>query len=253
MSGTVLVAYQWAPSAQGTLVTESGQVDASRATVGLSDSDHVAIEFARGLADQAGARLVALGVGPEAVSAGLATKAVASRGPDEVVVVRDATPTTISVAQALAAQASGMDDLVALVLGDASNDHGTRMVPGVVAGLLGRPLLADVRSVTLGEPATVVTKFAGGTQTLQAYGTLVVQVAPDAVKPRVPGMRDILAAAKKPVQVVDVSASIDNAGVTPISVSPVQPPSRGGRVITADTPAAAVAQLVNELSQAGVL
>ena len=61
MSGTVLVAYQWAPSAQGTLVTESGQVDASRATVGLSDSDHVAIEFARGLADQAGARLVALG------------------------------------------------------------------------------------------------------------------------------------------------------------------------------------------------
>jgi electron transfer flavoprotein alpha/beta subunit len=66
-------------------------------------------------------------------------------------------------------------------------------------------------------------------------------------------MRDILAAAKKPVQVVDVSASIDNAGVTPISVSPVQPPSRGGRVITADTPAAAVAQLVNELSQAGVL
>lgn len=253
MPGTVLVGYQWAPSAQGTVITPLGEVDASRATVGLSEADQVAIEFARNLADQAGARLVAIGVGPDAVSSGLAVKAVASRGPDEVVVVADATPTTTSVAAALAAQADAADGLVAVVLGDASNDHGTRMVPALVAGRLGRPLLADVRSISLGEPATAVTRFAGGAQTVQASGPLVVQVSPDAVKPRVPGMRDILAAAKKPVQVVSAPARCATSAVTSVSVAPIRPPARGAHVIVADKPAEAVAQLVSELSQAGVL
>jgi electron transfer flavoprotein beta subunit len=253
MPGTVLVGYQWAPSAQGTVVTPLGEVDVSRATLGLSEADQVAIEFARGLADQAGARLVAVGVGPDVVSSGLAVKGVASRGPDEVVVVHDATPTTTSVAAALAAQADAVDGLVAIVLGDASNDHGTRMVPALVAGLLGRPLLADVRSISLGEPAVAVTRFAGGAQTVQVSGPLVVQVSPDAVKPRVPGMRDILGAAKKPVQVVEAPAQVATSAATSLSVAPIRPPVRGARVVVADKPDESVAQLIDELSQAGVL
>lgn len=254
MPGTVLVGYQWAPSAQDTVVTPDGRIDVSRAPAGLSEADQVAIEFARGLAEAAGARLIAIGVGPDAVSAGLAVKAVASRGPDEVVVVTQAEPTTTSVARALAAQAMAADGLVAIVLGDASADHGTRMVPALVAGLLGGPLLAEVRSVVLGDPATVVSKFAGGTQTLQvAGGPLVLSVAADAVKPRVPGMRDILAAAKKPLQVVEPPARLAGATLASVSVAPIRPPSRGGRVIEADTPAQAAEQLLSELSQAGVL
>lgn len=254
MPGTVLVSYQWAPSAQDTVVTPDGRIDVSRASAGLSESDQVAIEFARGLADAAGARLVAIGVGSEAVSSGLAVKAVASRGPDEVVVVTDATPTTTSVAHALAAQAMAADELVAIVLGDASADHGTRMVPALVAGLLGRPLLADVRSVSLGDPAAVVSKFAGGTQTLQVSGSpLVISVAPDAVTPRVPGMRGILAAAKKPLQVVEPPARPIGATLATVSVAPISAPSRGGRLIEADTAAQAAEQLLRELSQAGVL
>ena len=57
MPGTVLVSYQWAPSAQDTVVTQDGRIDVSRASAGLSESDQVAIEFARGLADAAGARV----------------------------------------------------------------------------------------------------------------------------------------------------------------------------------------------------
>lgn len=254
MPGTVLVGYQWAPSAQDTVVTPDGRIDVSRAPAGLSEADQVAIEFARGLAEAAGARLVAIGVGPDAVSSGLAVKAVASRGPDEVVVVTDAAPSTTSVAHALVAQAAAVDELVAIVLGDASADHGTRMVPALVAGLLGRPLLADVRSVSLGDPATVVAKFAGGTQTLQIAGSpLVLSVAADAVTPRVPGMRDILAAAKKPLRVVEPPARLVGATLATVSVAPIRPPSRGGRVIEADTPAQAADQLLSELSQAGVL
>lgn len=253
MTSTVLVAYQWATTTSGATVRPDGTLDTARAKPALSEYDQVAIELARQLADEAGARLVAVGVGDDGVAASLATKAVGSRGPDEIVVVRDSEPSTVSVAAALAQVAAASPDVLAVVTGDASADHGTRMVPALLAGLLHWPLLAEVSNVSVAEGGLrAVQPRPSGLHTTQVIGPAVVSATPDALTPRVPGMRDILAAAKKPVHVVDGAAT---AGPTTrvVASARVDPPDRRRRVIPAQDAIGAVEQLVNEMRTAGVL
>lgn len=253
MTRTVLVAYQWAASAQGAAVGPDGAVDLSRVTPGLSEYDQVAIELARGLADAAGARLLAVGVGGDTVATSLATKAVGSRGPDEVVVVHDPAPSTTSVATSLAEVVGGEPDVLAVVCGDASGDHGTRLVPGLLAGLLGWPVVGDVARVTPGDGSlTVVCALRSGSETLEVQGPAVLAAGPDAVKPRVPGMRDILAAARKPVRKA-VPSGVRTGTARVVGASRIDPPRRRQNVIVVDDPAAAASRLVDEMRTAGVL
>lgn len=198
----IAVAYKWAPDPQDASVAPDGTLDWTRGRPGISDYDATAIEIGRLLSAELGAELIGLSVGGPDAGLPAARKAALSRGLDRLMLVADersAGLDALASGQALAvlARQAGAD----LVLtGDASLDAGSRIVGPVLAGVLGWTPLASVSAVARsGLGWRVERRVSGGVQVIEGPGPLMLSVTPDAVQPPVPGMRDILAAAKKPV------------------------------------------------------
>jgi electron transfer flavoprotein beta subunit len=235
-------------------------VDWSRAKPGISTYDPVAMELARHLAEEAGAELIGVTVGGKGVGAPIASKAALGRGLDRVVIVedeslRDAGRSELAAVLAEAIQHIGDVDLV--ITGDSSVDVAAKMVPTVLAGLLGWPAVAEVTAVTRQDGALRVERaILGGVQALKISGPAVLAASADAAVPRVPGMKELLAAAKKPVELLDPSALKVPPGGAVMTVTGRSRPerkARKGQLIDTADPAAAAAELVAALRAVGAL
>jgi electron transfer flavoprotein beta subunit len=256
----IVVAYKWASDPQEAVVGVDGSLDWSRAKPGVSEYDPVAMELARGLADATGGEVVGLTVGAAAVGAAIVSKSALSRGIDRVVVVADDSlkgAGATQLAGVLAAAVRHIGDVDLVVTGDSSEDVGAKMVPAVLAGRLGWPGVADVTAVTGEAGALQVERTVpGGVQVIGIEGPAVVAASADAAVARVPGMKDLLAAGKKPVEHLELSAlDVQSTGpsVTVKSTSRPDRRSRKGLMIDAADPAAAAAELVRALRDAGAL
>nr|WP_300152125.1 electron transfer flavoprotein beta subunit/FixA family protein [Propionicimonas sp.] len=255
----IAVAYKWAGDPQEAEVGPDGAVDLTRAKPVVSDYDAVAIEVARQLAAATGAELVGLCVGGPAATAPMATKSALARGLDRVVVLTDdslATAGATSVAAGLAALVARLGEVSLVVAGDSSIDLGAKMVPSVLAGLLGWPALTDVNRVELADGGLVVDRVLGSAvQQLRLTLPAVIAVATDSAAARVPGMKDVLAAGRKPVEIVsvaDVGLSLPDEGAVRATGRLAGPARRGVRIDGSD-PQAAAAQLVAALASDGLL
>lgn len=256
----IVVAYKWAPNPQDASVDDGGVVDWSRAKAGISEYDPVAVELARRLADATGGEVIGLTAGTKAVDASMARKAALSRGLDRAVIVADeslAGAGTTELAAALAAAVRHIGDVGLIITGDSSVDVGAKMVPTVLAGQLGWPAVSEVTAVS-GEAGLlrVERDIPGGTQVLEISGPAVLAASTNAAVPRVPGMRDILAAGKKPVESLELATLDVPAGSTTVTVTGTSCPDlrhRKQQMIDTTDPAAAAAELVTALREAGVL
>ncbi|MCL2735844.1 MAG: electron transfer flavoprotein beta subunit/FixA family protein [Propionibacteriaceae bacterium] len=250
--------YQWAPDPQEATVAADGTVDFSRAKPQISDYDATAIEVGRALADATGARLVGVSVTGGAGAAPVATKAALARGLDEVLVVSDPRlegAGTTMTATAIAAAVRSLGEVSLVLTGDSSIDNGAKMVAGVLGGVLGWPVLTDVTAVRfVGEGLEAVRVVPQGVQTMAVTAPAVIATAADAAKPKAPGMKDVLAAGKKPVRIM----TADEAGVViraeGVLRSTGRAPAPARRMVRIDTsdPASAGAELVSSLRAAGV-
>lgn len=94
-----------------------------------------------------------------------------------------------------------------------------------------------------------------GTQVLLATGPVVLSIAADAVEPRIPGMKDILGAGRKPTTELDYASLTAAPPVDAVVVSRSRPElkARQGTVIDGADPAAAAAELVAALLASHVL
>ncbi|HEY0217873.1 MAG TPA: hypothetical protein VGC57_15895 [Cellulomonas sp.] len=260
---TIAVAYKWAPNPQDAVVGADGTVDWSRAKAAVSEYDQVAVEVGRRLADATGSELVGLCVGGPDAAGPLARKAALSRGLDRLVLVADESlerAGTVRTATVLARLVEHVGEVDVVIAGDSSVDVGAQLVPAVLAGALGRAALTNVTEVT-GTPGdlTVVRVQDAGSQVLHVTGPVVLAVAGDAVVPRVPGMKDILAAGKRPAETVDLAA-LDSAGtgrpLVAVEVTSTAKPALAARkrqVVDGSDPAAAAATLVAALRADAVL
>ena len=256
----IVVAYKWTSDPEEATVGADGHVDWSRARPGISTYDPVAIELARKLATENGAELIGVTVGRKGVGVPLATKAVLARGLDRVVVVEDdslAHAGQAELAAVVAAVVRHIGDVDLVITGDSSVDVAAKMVPTVLAGELGWPAVAEVTSIT-GQVGTLRVERAipGGVQVLEISGPAVLAAAADAAVPRVPGMKELLAAAKKPVELLDLAAlkvPPRNAGMTVAGRARPERKVRKGQLIDTADPAAAAAELVTALRAAGAL
>jgi electron transfer flavoprotein beta subunit len=256
----IVVAYKWAPNPQDATVDDGGVVDWSRAKPGISEYDPVAVELARRLADATGGEVIGVTAGTKLVEASMARKAALSRGLDRAVIVADdslAGAGTTDLAAALAAAVRHIGDVDLVITGDSSVDVGAKMVPTVLAGQLGWPAVGEVTTVSSQDGLLRVERdTAGGTQVLEISGPAVLAASTDAALPQVPGMRDILAAGKKPVETLDIAGLDIPAGGTTVTVTGISRPdlkARKGQMIDTTDPAAAAAELVTALRGAGVL
>ncbi|HEX7660917.1 MAG TPA: hypothetical protein VF444_15705 [Pseudonocardiaceae bacterium] len=258
----IVAAYKWTADPQEAQVAADGRVDLSRARPVVSGYDAVAIEVGSRLAKDGG-ELVGASVGGPATASPIAVKTALARGLDRTVVVADDAVDgagTAAAARVLAAVVQHIGDVDVVLTGDCSIDVAARMVPAVLAGVLGWPALTDVTAVEPMADGTLRVErvVPEGVQVLAVQTPAVIAVATDAAVPRVPGMKDVLAAGRKPVEKLDLAA----LGVEPTELTALagtvraraqaERAVRKQHVIDTADPAVAAAELVDTLREAGV-
>ena len=141
--------------------------------------------------------------------------------------------------RALVEEIKGVEDAGLVAMGDADWDP---MVAPLVAALLGWPLLTAVDEVAIADGSLVVTRRHGmGTQDVAVTGPVVVDVAARREEEEKPGMRQVLAARKKPsdTKTVEGDRSAFSSRGTRL------PEATSSRLFDGSDPADAVEQLVS--------
>lgn len=203
----VVVAYKYAANPQDATVGEDGIVDWSRTRATVSEYDPVAIQVGHDVAAAQGVEVVGISVGSAVVASSMAKKNAMSKGLDRGIVVADdatANWNVTEVASALAALVRRVEGVDLVITGDASIDDGSQMTSALIAGFLGWPCFQEVMEIGRTDAGYSMTQMVDdGTRTIEVSGPVVVATTPDAVLPKAPSMKELLAAGKKPVEVVD--------------------------------------------------
>ncbi|MDO5026120.1 MAG: electron transfer flavoprotein beta subunit/FixA family protein [Trueperella sp.] len=250
---SVVVAYKYAPNPQDATVSETGEIDWSRAHSSVCESDPVAIELGRRLADDSAAELVGISVGLAEAGSAKARKSAMARGFDRGVVVADdavADWNSTRVARVLA-QLVARENADLVITGAASVDDSAGVIPALIAGFLEWPCFLEVKSVEKTDTGYRIEQQApGGNRTIEIHGNAVLAATSDAIMPRVAGMKEILAAGKKPVEVLDI-AGFELGAATATVTGYQKPPVRDRKHQIFKGPDAA-AQLVAALRADGI-
>lgn len=258
----IVVLYKWAPDPQNASVNENGEIDWGIKRT-ISEYDPVAMHATRILADSidADVQVIGLTAGEASAASPKATQAAASRGLDSLVVIADDTlknATPDVYAQALAAGIAKIGDVDLIIAGDASADIGGQVVPGLLAGHLGVPSFVDVSKIESSPVGLQIQRqTAHAHQALLLKGPAVVALTTDAAPIPLIGMKDMMAARKKPVEKLTladlgISAEISAAAAKTQQVSTAKPEVKQRKQIIFDSDQAA-AELVAALRAEGVL
>lgn len=196
---------------QDLVVNADLTIDGSKAAPVVSSYDLNAIEAAVQLAEsQEDARVIAVSVAGAKADNSKLKKNILARGVDELVLMADDACSDLDAHGTAKLLAGMIADLHAdlIVCGDGSADNYAQQVDVQLADMLDLPIATAVQSVKLDEGQGSVTcerVLETVAQTVRAAMPAVVSVVPDAALPRIPGMKDILAAGKKPTTMVAVA------------------------------------------------
>ena len=235
----VVCIFKWARNPDDAWVEPDGSITWRRPKLVATDDDAAAIVAARELAQSTGGTLVGVTVGD-----GDAAWAF-SRGADRVVSVSGFTPGPDdgegAAALASAVRRAGEADVV--VMGDAVDHPG---VAGVLGALLSMPVLPSVDEVTVDptDPRRVLVRRRAGTivETIAAPSPVLVAVAAASGEKDPPGVREQLAARKRPIEMASLSeAGAPAANNVAVAASRV-PPTSSARLFEGD-----IAQASREL------
>ena len=215
----IVVCYKWVPDEQDIRVNASDQsLDFSRAKYKISDYDRNAIEEAALIAEkQEGVRTTAITFGAAAKNS---LKDVLSRGPDQVVWTADAAANQADghiTAKVLAAMLQKLGGYDLILCGEGSADVYAQQVGPRIAALLGIPAITFVKELRIEASQVVaVRKLGNCTETVTAPFPVLVTVLPEINKPRIPGLKQVLSAAKKPqTEFSPASIGLEPADLTP--------------------------------------
>ena len=209
----IVVCCKVVPDDQDIQVAADGTLDYSKAKPIVSAYDLNAIEAAAQLAD--GGRVVAVTAGPADIDDSQRKKNILARGVDELHMTADDACKGLDAHAAAAALAdlvakAGEYDLI--LCGDGSADDYAQQVDVQLAARLGLPSVNGATKIEAGSGSVTVERtLEDVVEVVEAPLPCVVSVAPDIALPRIPGMKDILAAGKKPSSVnaaSDVEAAV---------------------------------------------
>lgn len=215
--------YKITPDNQDVAVAPDGSIDVSRAAMVLGEYDLMAIEEAAKVAEATEGRAVLLTAGGEALGDTKLVKAALSRGTSELYSVSDpalADADAFQTATVLAAALGKMEyDLV--ICGEGSADRYEQQVGSLLGSLLGLPVVNAVSSIEPRDGSVVVERaLENEVEVLEVALPAVVSVTTDINLPRIPQLKDILAAGKKPVTTwtLDEVGGLPSACVETVSV-----------------------------------
>ncbi len=237
----VIACYKIVPYEQSIAVAADRSLVLDKAELMIGQYDLNAVEAGAQLVEKIGGELVALTVGSEEVENSKQRKAILSRGPARCVTVNDpslvgADSYTPSAALAEAVRKIGAFDLV--LCGEGSSDIYAQQVGVQLGDRLGLPTINGVVSIVPEDGSVLVQRAADGeTETLRISLPAVLAVSSGINTTRVPSMKDILAAGKKPFsawKATDVNVPSDKATDT-LSVLAPEQTARKGQIFTGDS------------------
>lgn len=215
----ILVCFKWVLDEQDIKVRpEDLSLDTSRAKGKISDFDRNALEAAAQLVEAQGGRVDALTFGGPAVKNAL--KDVLSRGADQVLWIADPRAEQADArvtAQVLAAaiRKHGPYDLI--LCGEGSSDAFNQQLPVRLAALLGLPCVSFAQALTVaGDRLRATRKLGDCVEEVETALPAVASVLSEMNKPRIPTLKQVLGAAKKPNQEVKLA----DLGLTPGQLEP---------------------------------
>lgn len=221
-------------------------LDVSRAQSKIGAYDLNAVEAARQLADETGAEVIGVSVGSAAWENTKLRKDALSRGLDSLVVVTaepDADSYQTAHALADAIRELGGCDLV--LLGAGSSDRYAQQVGNQLGALLGRPTLNQVNSIGFTASGIRVERLLeDAEQVIDVELPAVLSLTSGANVPRIAGMKDILAAGKKPV--TEAASTPVPASTRTVSLLAPEQVDRRRQIVQGD-PAETAAQLAHFL------
>ena len=202
----IVVPFKAVADDQDIVVASDGTLDRTRARRIVSIYDLNAFEAAARLAEQhEGSRVVAVTVADAASNDSKLKKNVLSRGIDELAMVADDSCADLdarATAGQLASLIESLDGYDLVVCGDGSADVYAQQVGVQLAHALDVPCVTGVSSIKAVDGGIVVDRMLETTvETVEVSLPAVITVTPDVAVPRIPGMKDILAAGKKPSRV----------------------------------------------------
>ena len=240
-----VVVYKWARNAADAIVRTDGSIDWRNARMAAGEDDPAALAAATQIAADTGGTVIGLTIGDGDASWALA------RGVEQAFSVADAPNLADNGATAaiLAAAVRYIGDVDVVVIGDSKQEPGVCVA---LAGELGWPALVGLHSASM--PAgqlQAVRKTVGEQQTLSLPTPAVLGMSAESDADQVPGMKELLAARKRPLTKVTLS----ELATAPVDLVPVgcrKPDSTPSRLFEGE-PAQAAAQLVAALRAEGVL
>jgi electron transfer flavoprotein beta subunit len=204
----ILVCYKWVLDEQDIKINKDDfSLDISKAKYRISEYDRNAVEEGALLAEKLGVSLEAITFGTSAVKQ--SHKDVLSRGPDKVYSIGDPLAEKADAgvtANVLAAAIRKFGPFDLILCGEGSADAYHQQVAPRLAVLLGLPGITFVNKLAIEAGRIVATRKLGDcTEVVTVEGPGVISVLPEINKPRVPSLKQVLAAAKKPVEEVKIS------------------------------------------------
>jgi electron transfer flavoprotein beta subunit len=220
-------------------LTPEGTLDRASLDGLINELDEYAIEEGLKIAEARGGEVTILSMGPQ--KAAESVRKALSMGAGRAVHVvdgglagSDALATSLVLAEAL--KATGFD---LVVFGSESTDARTGVVPAMVAERLGVPQLTLASKVDIdGQRVTIRRVTDDGYAVVTAALPAVVSVVEKINEPRYPTFKGIMAAKKKPVQVLTLAdlgvaaGSVGLAGAaTGVADFAARPPRQAGVVV----------------------
>lgn len=198
----IIACYKWVLDEQDIKINPGNlALDTSRAKSKISEYDRNAIEEATLQADKCGAIVASLtfGTGPAKQS----LKDALSRGPEKAYWVNDPVAETADAfvtANVLAAALRKIGEYDIVMCGEGAADTYGQQVGPRIATLLGIPTITFVTEMAIeGNKVTATRKIGDCTEVATAEFPVVITVLPEINKPRIPSLKQVLGAAKKPV------------------------------------------------------
>lgn len=210
----VVACYKCVPSSESISVSRDRSLDMSQAQWEIGQYDLRAIEAASKLAADGGV-VVGLTAGGDIVDNSKMKKALLARGPQEMFGVRDEaldSADSVAVASVLASAIGKIGDVDLAIFGEGSGDMYVKQMGNITGALLGWTTVNAVCDIEPIEGGLRVKRVVDdGVETLEIGLPAALSVTADINVPRIPTMRDIMGAGKKPSTIwslADVGASV---------------------------------------------
>lgn len=243
--------YKVVPDEQDIVVGPDGSLNFDRAKPVIGEYDLMALEEAAHLADATGGRAVLLSAGDAKLTDSKLVKAALSRGASELYCVVDPSLAKADAFQTATVLAAALEKIEfdVVLCGEGSSDLYAQQVGSLVGAILGLPVLNAVSRIEARDGKLIIERtLEREVEVLEAVPPVVLSVTADINLPRIPQLKDILAAGKKPVTTWTL-AEAGGLAVSPVETVSVLAPTSIERkiVVYEDASAENISALASDI------